>query len=171
MTFGFLGVMAAVLISVKLQTLLPSHLRPVFDESLPLENILGWSRAHWANRIYSMPSDTATAFFAISTIVFVENKRLGLLCLLWTSIVAGMSRVALGLHYPSDILGGFVLGGGLIYCCSRMTAAHDFIEKMFIRFDPRSIAMNIIAFLFLEEAYHLFEGLQRLYELASKIPR
>src|SRR3989338_8623276 len=58
---------------------------------------------------YSFPSGHAAFFFALSTVVFLYNKRLGV----WfyaASAVIGLARVAAGVHYPTDILGGAVLG-------------------------------------------------------------
>lgn len=66
---------------------------------------------------FSFPSGHASFFFALSTVVYLYNKRLGL----WfyaASATIGLARVAAGVHYPTDILGGAVLGiavGWLIY--------------------------------------------------------
>lgn len=58
---------------------------------------------------FSFPSGHAAFFFALSTVIYLHNKRLGI----WfyvTSAVIGVARVAAGVHYPTDILGGAVLG-------------------------------------------------------------
>lgn len=58
---------------------------------------------------YSFPSGHAIFMFALATAVYFFNKRLAL----WFYIAAvctGIARVAAGVHYPSDILGGAVLG-------------------------------------------------------------
>lgn len=58
---------------------------------------------------FSFPSGHASFFFALSTVVYLYNKRLGL----WfyaASATIGLARVAAGVHYPTDILGGAVLG-------------------------------------------------------------
>ena len=58
---------------------------------------------------YSFPSGHAAFFFAISTVVYLYNKRWGVWFYL-ASAVIGLARVAAGVHYPTDILGGAVLG-------------------------------------------------------------
>jgi undecaprenyl-diphosphatase len=58
---------------------------------------------------YSFPSAHATFFFALSIIVYKENKTSGIVFLILSSIM-GMARVAAGVHYPFDILGGAIMG-------------------------------------------------------------
>ena len=60
----------------------------------------------------SFPSDHATAAFAIAFAVLFFSRRLGALFLLGATAI-GVSRVLLGLHYPSDVLAGAAVGLGL----------------------------------------------------------
>jgi undecaprenyl-diphosphatase len=57
----------------------------------------------------SFPSDHATAAFAIAVSIFLRNRKVGALALVMATILA-VSRVAVGTHYPGDVLGGAVLG-------------------------------------------------------------
>ncbi len=57
----------------------------------------------------SFPSDHATAAFAIAVSIFLRNRRIGALALVMASILA-VARVAVGAHYPSDVLSGAALG-------------------------------------------------------------
>ena len=57
----------------------------------------------------SFPSGHAAFFFALSAGIYSFNKKAGL----WffgASLIIGFSRVFAGLHYMSDIFGGFVIG-------------------------------------------------------------
>ena len=58
---------------------------------------------------HSFPSGHATFFFALSTTVYLHNKRLGIWFYM-ASFIMGLARVATGVHYPTDILGGAILG-------------------------------------------------------------
>lgn len=58
---------------------------------------------------YSFPSGHASFFFALSTVVYLHNKRVGILFYV-ASAAIGLARVATGVHYPTDILGGAILG-------------------------------------------------------------
>ncbi|MEK7197893.1 MAG: phosphatase PAP2 family protein [Patescibacteria group bacterium] len=61
------------------------------------------------NNEFSFPSGHAALFFAMATAVYFYNKKLGL----WffaAAILMGFGRVVSGVHYPSDIIGGAVIG-------------------------------------------------------------
>lgn len=73
----------------------------------------------------SFPSiHTATAL-AITTALFVINKKLGLFGLLLAAGVA-LGRVAVGVHYPTDILSGALIGF-LAYYLVRL--GHNALKK------------------------------------------
>jgi undecaprenyl-diphosphatase len=55
------------------------------------------------------PSDHATAAFAIAVAVLLRDRRWGAVTLALATLLA-VGRVALGLHYPTDVLGGAALG-------------------------------------------------------------
>jgi undecaprenyl-diphosphatase len=57
----------------------------------------------------SFPSDHAAAAFAIAVAVLAFSRRLGVLLLVAAAAIA-VSRVALGLHYPSDVVAGAAVG-------------------------------------------------------------
>ncbi len=58
----------------------------------------------------SFPSDHATAAFAITAAILLRSKlRWGAVTLLFAVILL-VGRVALGYHYPTDVLGGAAVG-------------------------------------------------------------
>lgn len=57
----------------------------------------------------SFPSGHAAFFFAISTIIYFYNKKIGALFFL-SSILIVLARVFSGIHWPSDILAGAIIG-------------------------------------------------------------
>jgi undecaprenyl-diphosphatase len=58
---------------------------------------------------WSFPSGHATFFFALATVVYLHNKKLGVWFFIATIFIT-TSRIAAGVHYPSDILGGAIIG-------------------------------------------------------------
>jgi undecaprenyl-diphosphatase len=59
----------------------------------------------------SFPSDHAAAAFAIAFAVLVFSRRAGIAFLVGAALI-GISRIALGMHYPSDVLAGALVGFG-----------------------------------------------------------
>jgi undecaprenyl-diphosphatase len=57
----------------------------------------------------SFPSDHATASFAIAVALLLRHRKAGLLALALASVVS-VARVAVGTHYPGDVLAGAALG-------------------------------------------------------------
>ena len=85
----------------------------------------------------SFPSDSATAAFAIATALLVYKPRLG-----WFALVLaaawGVGRVAVGMHYPTDILAGIVLGAGVSFIlrAPQVRAAIEWLADALARFIP-----------------------------------
>jgi len=57
----------------------------------------------------SFPSDHAAAAFAIAFCVFAFSRWTGV-GFLFTATLIGLSRIALGMHYPSDVIAGLLVG-------------------------------------------------------------
>ena len=57
----------------------------------------------------SFPSGHAAFFFALAAGVFIYYRKWGILFYLF-ALAMGISRVIAGVHFPSDILGGAVIG-------------------------------------------------------------
>jgi undecaprenyl-diphosphatase len=63
----------------------------------------------------SFPSSHAVNNFAVATLFTYYYRRIGPYVYGWAALVA-LSRVAVGVHYPSDILGGAVIGTLVSLC-------------------------------------------------------
>src|SRR3954452_25189631 len=57
----------------------------------------------------SFPSDHATAAFAIAVAILLRKRAWGIVVLLMAGLLS-VGRVAVGVHYPSDVLAGAALG-------------------------------------------------------------
>ncbi|MBI2049974.1 MAG: phosphatase PAP2 family protein [Candidatus Staskawiczbacteria bacterium] len=57
----------------------------------------------------SFPSGHAGFYFAFSTVVYCHNKKIGIVFYI-ASLIIVLARIFVGIHWPSDILAGAVLG-------------------------------------------------------------
>lgn len=60
---------------------------------------------------YAFPSGHTVFLAALATAAFYEDRRLGAF-LFVSALLVGTARVAAGIHWPSDVIGGLVLGIG-----------------------------------------------------------
>ena len=59
---------------------------------------------------FSFPSGHTGSAFALAVVIFmVMERKYGIIALALASLM-GFSRLYVGIHYPSDVLGGIVLG-------------------------------------------------------------
>jgi undecaprenyl-diphosphatase len=76
--------------------------------TLPVNKLLsnGW---FYADTEWSFPSGHSAFFFAMATAIYLYNKKWGVWFFI-AAILMNISRVVAGVHYPSDILGGVIIG-------------------------------------------------------------
>jgi undecaprenyl-diphosphatase len=78
----------------------------------------------------SFPSDHAAAAFAIAVAVLFFSRRAGAVFLAAATLIA-LSRVVVGLHYPSDVLAGAVVGAAAaLFVMHLGTAAVDLAVRV-----------------------------------------
>ncbi|MFZ2205152.1 MAG: phosphatase PAP2 family protein, partial [Minisyncoccia bacterium] len=63
---------------------------------------------------FAFPSGHATIFSALAFSIFFLNKKVGYFFMFFALLI-GLARIIAGVHFPVDILGGFILGGGVAY--------------------------------------------------------
>jgi undecaprenyl-diphosphatase len=62
---------------------------------------------------YSFVSDHSTAAMAIGVGIFLANRRFGLVGI-GLAALEGFCRIYMGVHYPTDVIGGFALGTAVV---------------------------------------------------------
>jgi undecaprenyl-diphosphatase len=71
---------------------------------------------------YSFVSDHATITMAMAVGLFVANRKFGLVGLA-LALLEGFCRVYMGVHYPTDVIGGFALGTAVALLLSPLAMA------------------------------------------------
>ncbi|GGW65173.1 phosphatase PAP2 family protein [Streptomyces lucensis JCM 4490] len=66
---------------------------------------------------YSFVSDHATITMALGVGLFVANRRFGIAGI-GLALLEGFCRVYMGVHYPTDVIGGFALGTAVVLLLS-----------------------------------------------------
>ena len=109
----FVGVCVAGPLSRCLQLLLKFHPRPFHDSALHFRVPAGVHPDefnHWS----SFPSDHAAVYFALAALIIFHSRRLGVIAWI-VSAIAVFPRVYLGYHWPSDIVGGAIVGVACVW--------------------------------------------------------
>jgi len=115
-----LGTMIALALGRALQVCLPFRPRPLYNPELSLQapdflpqNVLNdWS---------SLPSDTAMMFAALMVGIWAISRPLGIVALVHMLLFVVFAKLYTGLHYPSDLLAGAVMGMGVTWVVLRTT--------------------------------------------------
>lgn len=71
---------------------------------------------------FSFVSDDATLAMALAVGLFVVHRRIGLLAIA-LAVVEGVARVYQGVHYPTDVVGGFALGTAVVLLLMPLASA------------------------------------------------
>ncbi|HJS86573.1 MAG TPA: phosphatase PAP2 family protein [Acetobacteraceae bacterium] len=121
---ALLGTFVALLLARGMALALPFRPRPMHELGLgyraPLlpiaRNMEDWS---------SFPSDTAALFFALSFGIWRLSRPLGVALMTYSAVWICLPRIYLGIHYPSDILVGALLGIAVVWATLRILEAPD----------------------------------------------
>lgn len=126
----------AVFIARAVALITPYRARPLhtsgFQLQLPYtmdpETLANWS---------SFPSDHAALFFALATGICLFSRRLGVFAFLYAFFVICLPRIYAGLHWPTDIIAGALIGIGVAFWGNALMF-RNFINGMGLRWIRKS---------------------------------
>ena len=76
-------------------------------------------RALFPENGLAFPSGHATFYMALAVSIFLIHKKAGYL-FIFSALLIGLARIAGGVHFPVDILSGFILGSMISYLVNSM---------------------------------------------------
>jgi undecaprenyl-diphosphatase len=77
--------------------------------ALEAHKLIANSDWFYSDTEWSFPSGHSAFFFAMATAIYLYNKKWGIGFFI-AAILMNVSRIIAGVHYPSDILGGAIIG-------------------------------------------------------------
>ncbi|MFA6104549.1 MAG: phosphatase PAP2 family protein [Victivallaceae bacterium] len=117
----------AIFLARGLALTLPLRLRPIHEASLhfllpygeEVTALDGWS---------AFPSDHAVLFFTLATGLCFVSRWAGIFALAYTIFIICFPRIYLGLHYPTDAVGGAVLGVAISMAANICLARNKYVK-------------------------------------------
>jgi len=111
---GLFATCVAVVVARLLSFMLPFRGRLIYEPgihfvrpfSMDGQDLTGW----WS----SFPSDNAVLFFALAATVYAGCRRAGIIAYAHALVTVGLARVYIGIHHPTDILAGALIGIGIV---------------------------------------------------------
>lgn len=123
-----IGVFIALVLARTLAAALPLRVRPMYVPDIgyrPPSLAMPMNLEDWN----SFPSDTATFFVALAFGLFRLCRPLGWLLLGWVAVWICLPRLYLGVHYPSDLLVGAMLGVATVWICCGLMARQGWLAR------------------------------------------
>ncbi len=104
-----------------------ARLRPCHSSTLQVRLMLDYCGGKW-----SFPSTHASNHMTIAcSIIFAgifKSKYIDYLWIIW-AVIIGIAQIYVGVHYPSDIVGGFIFG--FVVAVLNYKLVFPFLNKMF----------------------------------------
>ncbi len=168
-----LTLVASVLAIVVARTLafaLPFRARPLdspqlgfhFPSMMTMNSLPPWS---------SFPSDHAVLFFALATGFLLISRKLGAAVLVYVLVVICFPRMYLGIHYPTDIIAGAILGTAITLLVTIKSISQPLIR--FANFWSNQHAASFYASLFflMYQIGEMFESVRDIGGLVIRLLR
>src|SRR5215475_11718757 len=161
---------SAMFVTRALAFILPYRERPLrtteFQFNLPY-TMLREMPIHWS----SFPSDHAALFFALATGIYFSSRLVGAFVFLYVCIAICYPRLYSGIHWPTDIILGALIGMGTA-CLSNISAIRNSANSLSSKWLEKSPgSFHACFFLWTYQIATLFTGARDIASVAYKALR
>jgi len=163
---ALVGTVLGLALNRALADTLPFRVRPMYASGIgyrPPSFQFHVNLEHWS----SFPSDSATYWFALSYGLYRIKRPLGLLAMVYSTIWMCLIRLYVGIHYPSDLVAGAVLGPVMVWLVEwLLTRREAFMDNVMAHISKweqeRPDIFYAVAFAISFELTMMFEDLRYL---------
>jgi undecaprenyl-diphosphatase len=127
---GLLSTFVSIVVARSMALLLPFRARPFLNPDLHFVKPFGMT-SEGLETWSSFPSDHAVLFFSLATCIFLISRKFGMVAYLYAFFVVCFPRIYFGLHYPTDILVGAVIGVLITLMLSTEKISRPIVQKVF----------------------------------------
>jgi undecaprenyl-diphosphatase len=163
-----MGAFVAMAISRGMQMALVARPRPSTGALVAFTSPGGGNPATLID-VSSFPSDHAALYFAVATGIALMNVPAGWLAFAWATGVICLPRLYVGLHYPSDLAVGAMIGALSTLACTRLALTRQ-ISDAALRWEAAAPAwFYAIAFALTLQMAFIFQETRGLLRLVWEV--
>jgi len=157
----------AIVVARALALLLPFRIRPLNAVALHFRLPDGADPADWVDWS-SFPSDHAVIFAAVAAGICFLSRTVGAMTFLYFLLVIAFPRVYLGVHYPSDVFAGALLGAG-IGLAFQVTPIRKWLAEYPLRCEKTAASLFYVCFFLLSfQLATMFDSLRDVALAATR---
>lgn len=157
------GTLIAMFLARVLVHELPYRTRPLYNKELHfVAPIADWRTRELASfvDINAMPSDTATLSLALAVGILLISRRVGLLVLAYVVLFICIPRIYLGIHNPTDLIAGGILGTTCVLLTTRTVMLKRFFAPLLTLGNNHPSGFYICLFIITSQVSSMFEELR-----------
>lgn len=164
-----LSCLAAIFIGRFLALTLPFRPRPI--QNIGLHFVIPYGLGYRSfGGMSSFPSDHATFMFSLATGIWLIAKKIGAATVFYVILVVLLPRIYLGLHYPTDIFAGAVIGILITLILHKNNTINTLVVTPLIAWSEKYPALfYMLFFLTTFEMASIFDDIRILYHVTMQI--
>lgn len=117
----------------------------------------------------SFPSDHAGLGFALAACIFMLNRQWGIFAYLHTLIIICIPRMYLSYHYPSDVLGGAVIGILSAWAVMKTNISAPVTDPVFAIEKRQPVIFYVLFLVMASQMIEMFEDLRHLVSIGVHV--